>query len=200
MNPARARRFRRAYREHLAEWKPREWTDGELLAVQKIRAGDADDGAAGPVDWRRVAGFTGACPRQCCALARCARTTGYRRRRCAVLGGGWVGCRRRRWMLTMDEDERPREEQSPRCTEAEWRAFYKIGQIREIASPGFADRVALAHEEGLLGPMLEGDQAAVQRRASQCIAALSAQIRYMCPAMDRVVPVHAVGDVPEWMR
>lgn len=46
MNAARVRRFRRAYREHLATWAPREWTDGELLAqklvaVARMRAQDA---------------------------------------------------------------------------------------------------------------------------------------------------------------
>ena len=75
----------------------------------------------------------------------------------------------------------PRAEPPPTRSEVEWRAFWTIGQIKEIASPGFADRVALAHAEGLLAPMPAGDQGAVQTRASECIAALSAQIRWVYP-------------------
>lgn len=37
LNPARARRFRRAYREHLATWCPVEWPD-YVLAAQKMKA------------------------------------------------------------------------------------------------------------------------------------------------------------------
>jgi hypothetical protein len=38
------------------------------------------------------------------------------------------------------------------CTDDEWRAFWLLGQIKEIASPGFAHRVKIAREEGLLAP------------------------------------------------
>jgi hypothetical protein len=67
------------------------------------------------------------------------------------------------------------------ATEEEWRAFCKMGDIRQIASPRFARLVNLAHAEGLLAPMLAGDQEAVRRRASELLDALSAQIYSQYP-------------------
>jgi hypothetical protein len=68
------------------------------------------------------------------------------------------------------------------ATEDEWCAFIMMGDIREIASPRFARLVNLAHAEGLLGPMLAGDQEAVQRRASQFLDALCARIHSEYPS------------------
>src|ERR1700730_11510789 len=67
------------------------------------------------------------------------------------------------------------------CSDDEWRAYWRIGQIREIASPGFARRLEIAHEEGLLAPLLAGDSDKVARVASECIESLSAQIRWVYP-------------------
>jgi hypothetical protein len=36
----------------------------------------------------------------------------------------------------------------PECSPEEWAAFWKIGQIKAIASLGFAAQVSLAHAEG----------------------------------------------------
>src|SRR3954463_3626647 len=69
----------------------------------------------------------------------------------------------------------------PRCTDEEWRAFWRIGQIKEIASPGFARRLNLAREEGLLAPLLAGDSDTVARLASECIESLSEQICWVYP-------------------
>lgn len=69
----------------------------------------------------------------------------------------------------------------PRCSDEEWRAFWRIGQIREIAEPGFARRLEIAREEGLLALLLAGDRDGVERVASECIESLSAQIRWVYP-------------------
>jgi hypothetical protein len=66
-----------------------------------------------------------------------------------------------------------------RCSDDEWRAYWRIGQIREIASPGFAYRVNLARELGLLAPLLAGDSDKVATVASECIESLSAQIHWV---------------------
>lgn len=45
MNPARVRRLRMAYREHLATWRPVEWPEATLLAqkgVAEMRMADQD--------------------------------------------------------------------------------------------------------------------------------------------------------------
>jgi hypothetical protein len=68
------------------------------------------------------------------------------------------------------------------ATADEWRAFCMMGDIREIASPRFARLVNFAHAEGLLAPMLAGDSEAVQRRASELLDTLSAQIHSQYPA------------------
>lgn len=73
--------------------------------------------------------------------------------------------------------EYPMVDKDKSSTPEEWTAFWKMGQIREIASPGFANRVALAREVGLLAPMLAGDSEAVAKRASELLATLSDQIQ-----------------------
>lgn len=69
------------------------------------------------------------------------------------------------------------------ATDAEWSAFCKIGLIRSMTSPLFADEVSLAHEVGLLAPLLAGDRETVGKRASELIESLSRQIasRYPTP-------------------
>ena len=67
------------------------------------------------------------------------------------------------------------------ATEDEWHAFCKMGDIKEIASPRFARLVNLARVEGLLGPLLAGDQEVVQRCASEFLDALSAKIHSQYP-------------------
>jgi hypothetical protein len=62
------------------------------------------------------------------------------------------------------------------ATDAEWRAFCKMGDVKEIASPRFARLTRIAHAEGLLAPMLAGELEEVQRFASQLLDALAAQI------------------------
>lgn len=69
---------------------------------------------------------------------------------------------------------------SDQCLPEEWAAFWKIGQIRALASPGFAAQVNLARAEGLLVPILEGDLGSVEKLASELLAALSAQIHSKC--------------------
>ena len=75
------------------------------------------------------------------------------------------------------------------ATLEEWAAYWKMGQIREIASPGFADRVALAREVGLLAPMLEGDSAEVAKRVSELLATLAAQIRSQYQPTHSGIPI-----------
>jgi hypothetical protein len=53
-------------------------------------------------------------------------------------------------------------------------------EIKGIASPGFARRVNLARELGLLTPLIEGDWEAVERVASESISSLSALIHSWC--------------------
>jgi len=82
-------------------------------------------------------------------------------------------------------------DRATKCTPEEWAAFWKIGQIRAIASPGFAAQVNLARAEGLLESLLLGDSDMVARRASELIASLSAQIRpEYPPAPDQFVAIH----------
>jgi hypothetical protein len=63
----------------------------------------------------------------------------------------------------------------------EWQAYGKLLQIKGLASPGFAYRVNLARELGLLTPLLAGDWDTVERVASECTESLSAQIRWVYP-------------------
>jgi hypothetical protein len=74
--------------------------------------------------------------------------------------------------MTLDNDS-----SDARCTHEEWTAFWKIGQIRGIASLEFAGRVSLARELGLLDALLQGDLAMAEKLASEAISTLSAQIR-----------------------
>jgi hypothetical protein len=69
----------------------------------------------------------------------------------------------------------------PHCTEEEWQAYWRIGQIKEIASLGFARRLTIAREEGLLAPLLAGDSDKVASLASECIALLSVRICWVYP-------------------
>jgi hypothetical protein len=73
---------------------------------------------------------------------------------------------------------------SPPATDAEWEAYWIIGQIKEIASPGFAHRLEIAREEGLLEPLLAGDLDRVAQLASERIKFLSAQIHWVWPSAD----------------
>jgi hypothetical protein len=65
-------------------------------------------------------------------------------------------------------------------SDEEWRAYRKLLEIKGIASPGFARRVNLARELGLLTPLIEGDWEAVERVASESISSLSALIHSWC--------------------
>lgn len=69
----------------------------------------------------------------------------------------------------------------PRCTDAEWAAYWRMGQIKLILLPLFARQLEIAREEGLLTPLLAGDRDTVERLASECIESLSAQIRWVYP-------------------
>ena len=69
----------------------------------------------------------------------------------------------------------------PRCSDEEWQAYWRIGQIREIASPGFVRRLEIAREEGLLIPLLAGDLGTAEILASECIKSLSGQIHWVYP-------------------
>ena len=71
--------------------------------------------------------------------------------------------------------------ESGKCTSEELAAFWKIGQIKEIIAPGFAYRVNLAREEGLLDAILAGQTEEVRERASKSIAALSVRVRWRYP-------------------
>lgn len=64
----------------------------------------------------------------------------------------------------------------PVCSDDEWRAFVKMGQIREILAPRFAYLVSLARAEGLLNGLLADDPEAVQRLGSELMDTLAAQI------------------------
>jgi hypothetical protein len=64
---------------------------------------------------------------------------------------------------------------------AEWEAFCKIGDLSEIASARFGRLAILAHEEGLLAPILADDRAEVQRRTSELSAVLSLTVRWADP-------------------
>ena len=70
----------------------------------------------------------------------------------------------------------------PRCTDDEWRAYWQLLQIKGLTSPGFVCRVNLAHELGLLTPLLAGDLDTAEKLASERIEYLSAQIRWVYPA------------------
>ena len=69
-----------------------------------------------------------------------------------------------------------------KCSLEEWQAYWRIGQIRMIASPGFALQLDIAREEGLLAPLLAGDSDTVARLASECIESLSARIHWVYPS------------------
>lgn len=69
------------------------------------------------------------------------------------------------------------EKRDPTWTKTEWDAFWRIGQITEIAEPGFWNRVKIAREEGLLEAILADQAQVVQERAKVAIAALSERIR-----------------------
>ena len=60
-------------------------------------------------------------------------------------------------------------------------AFWTIGQIRLILEPGFAYRVKLAHEEGLLDAILAGREEEVLECGSRLISALSARVHWRYP-------------------
>ena len=75
------------------------------------------------------------------------------------------------------------DDRAQECTPEEWYAFWKIGQIREIASPGFAYRANLARELGLLDAILAGQEEEARQHALEWIAVLSAQIRWVYPTV-----------------
>jgi hypothetical protein len=100
--------------------------------------------------------------------ARCPGTSGTQQGRQALRGVDLEAVCVLAWRNLMSA--------SDQCSPEEWTAFWKMGQIREIASPGFAGRVVLAHEEGLLSLILAGDLESVEKRASELLTILSAQI------------------------
>jgi hypothetical protein len=57
-----------------------------------------------------------------------------------------------------------------------WRAFFSIGDVEEIASPGFARRVRIAQELGLLDKLLEDDQEALLEYASNLKSRIMGQL------------------------
>ncbi len=57
-----------------------------------------------------------------------------------------------------------------------WRAFFTIGDVEEIASPGFGRRVRIAQELGLLDKLLEDDQEALLEYASNLKLRILAQL------------------------
>jgi len=67
------------------------------------------------------------------------------------------------------------------CTDDEWRAYWRLLQTKGLTSPGFVCRINLAHELGLLTPLLAGDLDTAEKLASEHIKSLSAQIRWVYP-------------------
>jgi hypothetical protein len=57
-----------------------------------------------------------------------------------------------------------------------WRAFFSIGDVEEIASPGFGRRVRIARELGLLDKLLQDDQEALSEYASDVKSRIMAQL------------------------
>ena len=63
----------------------------------------------------------------------------------------------------------------------EIRFILRMGDLHEIASPGFRRRVKLAREQGLLDAVLADDQEAVMERTSQLLSELAAQMCRVAP-------------------
>jgi hypothetical protein len=57
-----------------------------------------------------------------------------------------------------------------------WRAFFSIGDVEEIASPGFGRRVRIAQELGLLDKLLGDDQEALLEYAFNLKSRVLAQL------------------------
>jgi hypothetical protein len=61
-----------------------------------------------------------------------------------------------------------------------WAAFYRMNDLREIASPRFARLIELAREEGLLVPLLAGDSETVEKAAAALREKLCEEVRSHC--------------------
>lgn len=83
---------------------------------------------------------------------------------------------------------------TPICSPEEWQLYCTLVEIKGIASRGFARRVNLAHELGLLTLLLSDDWEAVRRRASECEAFLAAQIHSWCQVPEELR--HTLKSVP----
>jgi len=76
-------------------------------------------------------------------------------------------------------------------TPERWSAFFTIGEVQMIATPGFARRARLAREQGLLDSVLADDRQELLGRASELISRLAAQIHpeYQPSLFDNPKPV-----------
>jgi hypothetical protein len=94
------------------------------------------------------------------------------------------------------------QESAPEWDPVEKRAYFKMFDIRQIASPGFVHLVNLAHEEGLLALILAKDLKAVHLSASELLASLAGQIYSWYPQVPNVFPTgigHQLGlSGPPW--